>query len=56
MKIYVKSETDTEGSKEMAVEAINKLKEYTSGKKNTEKVEISVLQLNRIIKALEKES
>ena len=33
--------------------AIDELKKYTLGKKNTEKVEISVLQLNRIIKALE---
>lgn len=39
----------------MTREAINKLKKYTLGKKNTEKVEISVLQLNRIIKALEQE-
>lgn len=40
----------------MTREAINELKKYTLGKKNTEKVEISVLQLNRIIKALEQES
>ena len=39
----------------MTREAINKLKKYTLGKKNTEKVEISVLQLNRIIKTLERE-
>lgn len=39
----------------MTREAINELKKYVSGKKNTEKVEISVLQLNRIIKALEQE-
>ena len=37
----------------MTREAINELKKYTLGKKNTEKVEISVLQLNRVIKALE---
>ena len=39
----------------MIKEAINELKKYTLGKKNTEKVEISVLQLNRVIKALEQE-
>ena len=39
----------------MTREAINELKKYTLGKKNTEKVEISVLQLNRVIKALEHE-
>ena len=39
----------------MIREAINELKKYTLGKKNTEKVEINVLQLNRIIKALEQE-
>ena len=37
----------------MIREAINELKKYTSGKKNTEKIEISVLALNRIIYALE---
>lgn len=37
----------------MTREEINELKKYTLGKKNTEKVEISVLQLNRVIKALE---
>ncbi|MCR5452798.1 MAG: DUF551 domain-containing protein [Lachnospiraceae bacterium] len=37
------------------IEAIDALKKYADGKKNTEKVEISVLQLNRIIKALEGE-
>lgn len=36
-------------------EAIEELKKYILGKKNTEKVEISVLQLNRVIKALEQE-
>jgi hypothetical protein len=39
----------------MTREAINELKKYTLGRKNTEKVEISVLQLNRVIKALEQE-
>lgn len=39
----------------MTREEINELKKYTLGKKNTEKVEISVLQLNRVIKALEQE-
>ena len=39
----------------MLREAINELKKYTLGKKNTEKVEINVLQLNRVIKALEQE-
>ena len=34
---------------------IDFLKKYTDGKQNTEKVEISVLQLNRVIKALESE-
>lgn len=34
-------------------EIIDFLKKYTDGKQNTEKVEISVLQLNRVIKALE---
>jgi hypothetical protein len=37
-------------------EIINLLKRYTDGKQNTEKVEISVLQLNRVIKALEQQS
>lgn len=37
-------------------EIINLLKKYTDGKQNTEKVEISVLQLNRVIKALEQQS
>ncbi len=32
--------------------ALEQLKQYTEGKKNTDKVEISVLALNRIIKAL----
>ena len=39
----------------MTREAVNELKKYTLGKKNTEKVEISILNLNRIIKALEQE-
>ena len=39
----------------MTNEAINELKKYTLGKRNTEKVEISVLQINRVIKALEQE-
>lgn len=37
-------------------EIIDFLKKYTDGKQNTEKVEISVLQLNRVIKALQQES
>ena len=37
-------------------EIINLLKKYTDGKQNTDKVEISVLQLNRVIKALEQET
>ena len=36
-------------------EIIDLLKKYTNGKQNTDKVEISVIQLNRIIKALEQE-
>lgn len=36
-------------------EIVDFLKKYTNGKRNTEKVEISVLQLNRVIKALEQE-
>ena len=36
-------------------EIIELLKKYTDGKHNTEKVEINVIQLNRIIKALEQE-
>lgn len=36
-------------------EIIDFLKKYTDGKQNTEKAEISVLQLNRVIKALEQE-
>lgn len=36
----------------MTKEVIKELRKYTLGKKNTEKVEISVLQLNRIIKVL----
>ena len=39
----------------MTREAINELKKYTIGRKNTEKVEISVLQIKRVIKALEQE-
>lgn len=39
----------------MTRETINELKKYTLGKKNTEKAEISVLRLNRVIKALEQE-
>ncbi len=39
----------------MTKEAINELKKYTSGRKNTEKIEVSVLALNRIIFALEQE-
>ena len=39
----------------MTREAIDELKKYTLGKENTEKVAISVLQLKRIIKALEQE-
>lgn len=37
----------------MIREAINELKKYTSGKKNTDKIEVIVLNLNRIIFALE---
>lgn len=40
----------------MIDEAINELKKYTLGRKNTEKVEISVLQINRVIKTLEQQS
>lgn len=40
----------------MTKEAVAVLKKYISGKKNTEKVEISVLQLNRVIHALEQGS
>ena len=40
----------------MTREVINELKKYTMGKKNTEKIEISVLALNRLIFALEQES
>ena len=40
----------------MIREAINELKKYTLGKKNTETVEINVLHLNRVIKALEQTS
>lgn len=39
----------------MVNEAIDELKKYTLGKKDSEKVEISVLALNRIIFALEEE-
>ena len=39
----------------MINEAINELKRYTEGKQNTEKIEISVLALNRIILALEQD-
>ncbi len=39
----------------MTREAINELKKYTSERKNTEKIEVSVLALNRIIFALEQE-
>ena len=36
-------------------DALIQLKKYTEGKQNTDKVEISVLTLNRIIKALSQE-
>ena len=36
-------------------EVANELKKYTVGKKNTDKVEISVLALNRLIFALEEQ-
>ena len=36
-------------------QAVDNLRRYVDGKENTEKVEINVLQLNRIIKALEQE-
>ena len=39
----------------MINELIEMLKTYTDGKDNTGKVEISVMQLNRIIKALEQQ-
>jgi hypothetical protein len=39
----------------MTREIINELKKYTLGKKNTEKIEISILQINRVIKALEQQ-
>jgi len=39
----------------MTREVINELKKYTAKKKNTEKVEISVLALNRLISALEEQ-
>ncbi len=39
----------------MTNEVINELKKYTAGKMNTEKIEISVLALNRLIFALEKQ-
>lgn len=39
----------------MINEVIETLKAYTDGKDNTDKVEISVMQLNRIIKALEQQ-
>lgn len=40
----------------MRYEAINELKKYTTGRKNTEKIEVSVLALDRIIFALEQET
>ena len=39
----------------MTNEVINELKKYTVGKKNTEKTEISVLALNRLISALKEQ-
>lgn len=39
----------------MISEVIEILKTYTDGKDNTDKVEISVIQLNRIIKELEQQ-
>lgn len=39
----------------MIREVINELKKYTAGKKNTQKTEISVLVLNRLIFALEEQ-
>lgn len=39
----------------MLREAASFLKKYTLGKENTEKVEVSVLQLNRVIQSIEDE-
>ena len=39
----------------MTREVIDQLKKYCDGKSNTDKVEISTMNLNRIIKALEQE-
>lgn len=39
----------------MTREVINELKKYTVGKKNSQKTEISVLALNRLIFALEEQ-
>lgn len=39
----------------MTREIIEQLKKYCDGKSNTDKVEISAMQLNRIIKALEQQ-
>ena len=39
----------------MLREAASLLKKYTLGKENTEKVEISVCQLNRVIQVIEEE-
>ena len=52
MKRYVHAAEDT-GSLSRLNNILSELRKYTLGKKNTEKVEISVLQLNRVIKALE---
>lgn len=40
---------------DLCADAVEQLKNYTHGKKNTDKVEISVLALNRIIKTLSHE-
>lgn len=39
----------------MIKEVIRELKKYTTGKRNTEKIEVSVLNLNRLIFALEEQ-
>ncbi len=44
------------GGEGMNKDIIDFLKKYTDGKRNTERVEISVIQLNRVIKALEQQS
>lgn len=52
---YCTYDAERKKEQEPCIDALIQLKKYTEGKQNTDKVEISVLAPNRIIKALEQE-